>query len=108
MPEEIVRATDHIEDMVALIERLQKKGMTYTSEGSIYYRIAKFPEYGKLSKIDVGGMKSRRARGHRTGTKKTTRATSRCGKRRSPANISGKRESARDGRAGTSNVRRWR
>jgi cysteinyl-tRNA synthetase len=57
-PEEIVRATDHVEDMVDLIERLQKKGLTYTSEGSIYYRIAKFPDYGKLSKIDVGGMKA--------------------------------------------------
>jgi cysteinyl-tRNA synthetase len=58
MPEELVRATDHIDDMVALIERLQKKGFTYTSDGSIYYRIAKFPSYGKLSKIDVSGMKS--------------------------------------------------
>jgi len=57
-PEELVRATDHIEDMVALIERLQKKGLTYTSEGSIYFRIAKFPQYGKLSKIDVSGMKA--------------------------------------------------
>src|SRR6202522_1845669 len=57
-PEEIVRATDHVEDMVDLIERLQEKGLTYESEGSIYYRIAKFPEYGKLSKIDVGGMKA--------------------------------------------------
>jgi cysteinyl-tRNA synthetase len=58
MPEELVRATDHIEDMVALIERLQEKGMTYTSDGSIYFRIAKFPSYGKLSKIDVAGMQS--------------------------------------------------
>ena len=58
MPEEIVRATDHIEEMVALIERLQKKGFTYTSEGSIYFRIAQFPNYGKLSKIDVGGMQT--------------------------------------------------
>jgi cysteinyl-tRNA synthetase len=57
-PEEIVRATDHIEDMVDLIGRLQEKGMTYTSEGSIYYRIAKFPSYGKLSKIDLTGMKA--------------------------------------------------
>src|SRR5580704_11155449 len=55
-PEELVRATDHIEDMVALIERLQKKGLTYDSEGSIYFRISKFPEYGKLSKIDLGGI----------------------------------------------------
>jgi cysteinyl-tRNA synthetase len=56
MPEELVRATDHIEDMVALIERLEQKGFTYRSEGSIYFRISKFPEYGKLSKIDVVGM----------------------------------------------------
>jgi cysteinyl-tRNA synthetase len=58
MPEELVRATDHIDDMVALIEKLQQKGLTYTSDGSIYYRIAKFPEYGKLSKIDTQGMKA--------------------------------------------------
>src|SRR5271156_3308894 len=57
-PEEMVRATDHVEDMVALIERLKKKGFTYTSEGSIYYKIAKFPEYGKLSKIDLSGMQA--------------------------------------------------
>jgi cysteinyl-tRNA synthetase len=55
-PEELVRATDHIEDMVALIEKLGQKGFTYTSEGSIYFRISKFPEYGKLSKIDLGGI----------------------------------------------------
>src|SRR5271154_3657876 len=58
MPEELVRATDHIEDMVALIEKLQEKGLTYKSEGSIYFRIAKFPAYGKLSKIDVAGMQA--------------------------------------------------
>src|SRR6202050_3154737 len=58
MPEELVRATDHIEDMVALIEKLQEKGLTYQSEGSIYFRISKFPAYGKLSKIDVAGMQA--------------------------------------------------
>jgi len=58
MPEELVRATDHIEDMVALIEKLQQKGLTYTSDGSIYFRIAKFPAYGKLSKIDVAGIQA--------------------------------------------------
>jgi cysteinyl-tRNA synthetase len=58
MPEELVRATDHIEDMVTLIEKLQEKGLTYKSEGSIYYRIAKFPAYGKLSKIDIAGMQA--------------------------------------------------
>ena len=57
-PEQWVRATDHIGEMVKLIEALQKKSFTYVSDGSIYYRIAKFPEYGKLSKIDVGGMQA--------------------------------------------------
>ena len=57
-PEETVRATDHIEDMVALIERLQKKGFTYNSEGSIYYKISKFPHYGELSHIDLAGMQT--------------------------------------------------
>jgi cysteinyl-tRNA synthetase len=57
-PEHLVRATDHIEDMVQLIQRLTEKGFTYTSDGSIYFRIAKFPKYGQLSKIDVSGMQA--------------------------------------------------
>jgi len=55
-PEKIVRATEHIGEMVALIQALTEKGMTYESDGSVYYRIAKFPEYGKLSHNDFGGM----------------------------------------------------
>ena len=57
-PEHIARATEHIDDMVELIQRLTAKGFTYTSEGSTYYRIANFPSYGKLSKIDVAGMQT--------------------------------------------------
>jgi cysteinyl-tRNA synthetase len=57
-PEHWIRATDHIDDMVKLIERLQKKSFTYPGEGSIYYRIAKFPQYGKLSNIDVTGIQA--------------------------------------------------
>ena len=57
-PEHWIRATDYIDDMVKLIQRLQEKSFTYAGEGSIYYRIAKFPEYGKLSKIDVTGIQA--------------------------------------------------
>ena len=57
-PEHWIRATDHIEDMVKLIERLQEKTYTYPSEGSIYYRIGKFPHYGQLSNIDVTGIQA--------------------------------------------------
>jgi cysteinyl-tRNA synthetase len=57
-PEHWIRATDHIDDMVKLIQRLQQKTFTYPSEGSIYYRITKFPDYGKLSKIDLTGIQA--------------------------------------------------
>jgi cysteinyl-tRNA synthetase len=57
-PEHWIRATDHIPEMVGLIERLQEKSFTYPSEGSIYYRITKFPDYGKLSNIDVAGIQA--------------------------------------------------
>jgi cysteinyl-tRNA synthetase len=57
-PEHWIRATDHIDDMVKLIGRLQEKTYTYPSEGSIYYRIAKFPHYGQLSNIDVAGIQA--------------------------------------------------
>src|SRR5208282_2141025 len=58
MPEHMVRATDHIGDMVQLIERLTAKGFTYESEGSVYFRISKFPGYGKLSKVDLSGIQA--------------------------------------------------
>ena len=57
-PENWIRATDNIPDMVALIEKLHAKSYTYQSDGSIYYRIAKFKDYGKLSKIDLAGMQT--------------------------------------------------
>src|SRR5580658_7558497 len=52
-PEIIARATENIEQMVALIERLAAKDLAYQApDGSWYFRIAGFPEYGKLSKKD--------------------------------------------------------
>jgi cysteinyl-tRNA synthetase len=57
-PERLVRATEHIPEMVDAVEKLTEKGFTYSSDGSVYYRIAKFPEYGKLSKLDVTGMRA--------------------------------------------------
>ena len=54
-PEVVPRATRHIPEMVSLIEKLLETGHAYKSEGSIYYRIASFPEYGKLSKINFAG-----------------------------------------------------
>jgi cysteinyl-tRNA synthetase len=47
------RATEHIPEMIALIERLRERGHTYESEGSVYFRIASFARYGRLSQIDL-------------------------------------------------------
>jgi cysteinyl-tRNA synthetase len=53
----LVRATEHISQMADFIAALVKKGFAYrTDDGSYYFRIAKFPEYGKLSKKDFAGM----------------------------------------------------
>src|SRR5215470_15256745 len=57
-PERLVEATRHIDDMVEAIQKLGERGYTYNSEGSVYYRIAKFPEYGKLSHNDFSGIRA--------------------------------------------------
>ncbi len=54
-PDIVPRATRHISEMVDLIERLLANDHAYKSDGSIYYRISSFPEYGKLSKINFAG-----------------------------------------------------
>jgi cysteinyl-tRNA synthetase len=56
-PEHVPRATEHIPEMVTLIEQLAARGIAYQAEdGSWYFRIARFPDYGKLSKKDLEGM----------------------------------------------------
>jgi cysteinyl-tRNA synthetase len=56
-PEFLARATEHIPQMVGLIEQLVERGSAYRGEnGSYYFRIASFPDYGKLSKKDLAGM----------------------------------------------------
>jgi cysteinyl-tRNA synthetase len=56
-PEHISHATAYIPDMVSLIEKLAANDIAYqTEDGSWYFRIARFPEYGKLSKKDFEGI----------------------------------------------------
>jgi cysteinyl-tRNA synthetase len=56
-PPVLVRATQHIEEMAIFVAELEKKGFAYRADdGSYYFRIAKFPGYGKLSKKDFAGM----------------------------------------------------
>lgn len=51
-------ATDHIAEMVELIQQLRQRGYTYEVDGSIYYRLEHFPDYGKLAHLDVEELQS--------------------------------------------------
>ncbi|PMP63610.1 MAG: cysteine--tRNA ligase [Caldimicrobium thiodismutans] len=43
------KASEHISEMIEIIERLIKKGLAYVSDGDVYFSVEKFPQYGKLS-----------------------------------------------------------
>ena len=51
------RATDHVPEMIRMIEGLRDRGLTYESQGSTYYRIAAFPTYGRLSGVEQRELK---------------------------------------------------
>lgn len=57
-PERLVKATEHIAQMVKLVKQLIDAGCTYESDGSVYFRIASFPGYGKLSHADFSGIRA--------------------------------------------------
>ena len=72
-PEFLVRATDHIEEMVKLIQTLMDRGYAYASEGSVYFKVGAFPHYGQLTQIDLTGMRA----GARVDTDKYDKADAR-------------------------------
>lgn len=52
-PEGTPKATDHIKEMITFVEGLLEKGFAYETSDGIYFDIQKFPEYGKLSRLDL-------------------------------------------------------
>jgi len=52
------RATEHIPDMVRIIQGLLDKRVAYRKDGSVYFSIDRFPGYGKLSKIDLSKLRT--------------------------------------------------
>ncbi len=57
-PDVLPRATDHIEEMVALIQTLLERGHAYrTDDGSIFFRISSWPAYGSLARLDPEQMR---------------------------------------------------
>ena len=58
VPDVMPRATEHIPQMVELIQKLLDGGHAYgTEDGSIFFRISSWPEYGRLARLDPEGMR---------------------------------------------------
>lgn len=57
-PDIICRATEHIDDMINLIKRLEEGGHTYISGGNVYFSIDSISDYGKLARLNLDDLKS--------------------------------------------------
>lgn len=57
-PTRLVRATEHITDMIAMIETLIAKGSAYESSGNVWFKVESFPDYGKLSGRSLEDMRA--------------------------------------------------
>lgn len=56
-PSVVCKATDHIQDMIKLIQKLEEKGHTYISGGNVYFSIDTIDDYGKLAKLNLHELK---------------------------------------------------
>lgn len=52
-PDHLVKATEHIEEQIELIKRLEEKGYTYTIDDGVYYNTSKFPTYADFAHLDL-------------------------------------------------------
>ena len=52
-PDVVAKATDHIDDMIALIQRLEAHGFTYVAGGNVFFDVARFERYGELALLDL-------------------------------------------------------
>jgi len=62
-PDVICKATDHVDDMIELIKRIEERGFTYSAGGNLYFDISKFSNYGELALLRMDELKA----GARTG-----------------------------------------
>lgn len=57
-PTVVCRATEHIDDMIKFVQKLEKKGYTYRANGNVYFEIDKFPDYTKLAKLSIDELEA--------------------------------------------------
>ncbi|HLJ57725.1 MAG TPA: cysteine--tRNA ligase [Chthonomonadaceae bacterium] len=61
MPELMPRATEHVTEMISLIETLEANGYTYKTTEAVYFDTSKFPNYGKLARLNLDQQQTNRA-----------------------------------------------
>ncbi len=52
------KATDYIQQQIDMVTELERKGFTYTTSDGIYYDTSKFPDYGKMARLDIEGLRA--------------------------------------------------
>ena len=57
-PDIVCKATEHVQQMIELIERIEENGLAYLSAGNVYFDVCKFQDYGKLAKLDLGNLQA--------------------------------------------------
>lgn len=57
-PDVSCRATDHIQEQIALVKRLESNGLTYVIDDGVYFDTSKFPQYGELAKLDKESLQA--------------------------------------------------
>lgn len=57
-PDVICKATEHIPEMIALIQEIEKQGHTYMAGGNLYYDISTYDDYGKLANLNLDELKA--------------------------------------------------
>ena len=57
-PQIVPKATDHVPEMIALIQKLEEKGIAYKTSDGMYYDTAKFPRYAEFGKLDVENLEA--------------------------------------------------
>lgn len=57
-PDVICKATDHIQEMIAMNQAIERNGYAYFANGNLYFDVSKFPEYGRLALLDLEKLKA--------------------------------------------------
>lgn len=57
LPDVSPRATEHIAEIISLIEKIEKNGFAYEKDGDVYFSVSNFKDYGKLSGVSLKGLR---------------------------------------------------